>query len=255
MDEPDGSTLYLGARPPKHDHRTLQLANYLTGRLPPPPAVVDWTRPVTDWPMWLNDRIGDCTFASAADMILSWTTNAGQARPVTNEDVLAGYEQVGGYVLGHPETDGGCYELDVLNYWRRQGIGGHRIVAYMQLDHHRRRQIRQAIALFGGVYIGAALPLTARTQFQAGRPWRAMTGPAGQAGSWGGHAVPVLGYARQLTCVTWGRLQRMTWGFWDRYVSEAYAVVSADLLDLDGRGPEGLDLQHLLDDLAAVTAG
>jgi hypothetical protein len=245
--------LKLGAQPPRHDDRTLQLATYLTPDLPPPPANVDWSGPVTDWPVYLNNKIGDCTCAAAAHLILGWTANAGAPRPVADTDVLTAYEAVGGYNPADPRTDQGAVELDVLRYWRRTGIGGHQPAAFVQVDHTNHRQVKQAINLFGGVYIGAALPVSARDQFRARQTWRPAFGPEGRKGSWGGHAVSVFGYGpRGLTCVTWGSKQRLTWGFWSRYVVEAWCLVASDFLDPAGQDPQGLDLAHLLDDLAAI---
>ena len=72
-------------------------------------------------------------------------------------------------------------------------------------------------------------------------------------GSWGGHAVNVVAYDdRTLTVVTWGRLQEMTWAFWERYVDESYAIISPDFLDA-GKAPNGFDLAALRRDLALVT--
>ena len=52
--------------------------------------------------------------------------------------------------------------------------------------------------------------------------------------------------------VTWGRLQRMTWGFWDRYCEEAYCALSTDFVE-HGRAPNGFDLEALQAELALVT--
>jgi hypothetical protein len=45
----------------------------------------------------------------------------------------------------------------------------------------------------------------------------------------------------------------MTWSFWERYVDEAYALISPDFLE-GGKTPNGLDLASLKADLALVTA-
>jgi len=55
-----------------------------------------------------------------------------------------------------------------------------------------------------------------------------------------------------LTCTTWGKLQDMTWSFWDRYCDEAYAIVSTDFLQ-QGKSPAGFDLATLQSDLQLVT--
>ena len=67
--------------------------------------------------------------------------------------------------------------------------------------------------------------------------------------------LDVVGYDRSaLTVVTWGRLQELTWSFWDRYVDEVYAVLSVDFLDETGQAPNGFELAALKKDLALVTA-
>ena len=58
----------------------------------------------------------------------------------------------------------GAIELDVLRYWRKRGIGGHRIGAYAAVGTHDHELTRTAAWLFGGLYIGLALPLTAQSQ-------------------------------------------------------------------------------------------
>jgi len=45
----------------------------------------------------------------------------------------------------------------------------------------------------------------------------------------------------------------MTWSFWERYVDEAYCLLSDDFLNA-GRAPNGFDLAALKEDLALVTA-
>ena len=225
----------LGKLPVKTDVRTLRLARYVErAKLPPPPPDLDLAAAVMEWPMYANDRIGDCTTAAAAHMIEAWTAPVrGGAVEVSERAVLAAFNKVKQI---DPRTgEEGAVELDVLTYWRKRGIGG--VAAF----------------LFGGLYIGLELPLSA--QHQAMWDWtHRLEGPA-KPGSWGGHAVDVVGYDREaLTVVTWGRLQELTWSFWDRYVDEVYAILSVDFLDEAGEAPNGFDLAALKADLALVTA-
>ena len=104
----------------------------------------------------------------------------------------------------------------------------------------------------GGLYIGLALPLSA--QREQTWDWNGSLTGDDRPGSWGGHAVDVVRYsAGSLTAVTWGRLQDLTWPFWDRYVDEAYCILSNDFLS-SKRAPNGFDLDALKADLALVTA-
>ena len=76
----------LGRRAMKTDSRTLHLGNYLrTGTaLPTPPLAMVWGKPVTQWGMMLNDRLGDCTMAGLAHAVQTWTANSG-----AGEDTLS----------------------------------------------------------------------------------------------------------------------------------------------------------------------
>jgi len=154
-------------------------------------------------------------------------------------------------------NDNGAQEIDVLNYWRQTGIAGHKIQAYVALEPSNTTHIMDGTWIFGGCYIGLALPKTAQAQTQNHQPWSATaagTTGDGAPGSWGGHAVPVVAYdSRSVTVVTWGALQTMTWGFWAAYCDEAYAILSPDFLKKkDGKPatPDGFNVQQLLEDLA-----
>lgn len=244
----------LGKLAPRHDERTLQMAKYCAMAAPAPPAHINWAGNVPAWGMMLNDTLGDCTFAAAGHMIQGWTFDAtGTPIIVSDAAVLKGYEDVGGYVPGHPETDNGAVELDVLNYWRKTGVGGHKIAGYTALEPRNYQHIMQSVWLFGGAYIGVALPLSAQTQHLV---WSVPSnGPHGRGtpGSWGGHAVPVLGYNSQvLMFVSWGQVMYMTWQFWKYYCDEAYAVLSQDWLKSNKLAPSGFDFTTLQQDLSLV---
>jgi hypothetical protein len=248
--------LALGKGPVKHDDRTLPMARYTTAA-PPPPPTADWSGKVRGWSMFANDEFGDCTFATAGHELLAWSTYAGRT-PIrlSDDEVLAAYSALTGFRPDDPDTDRGAVELDVLNYWRRVGIGGHKITAYASVDFRNVDQLKLAISLFGGVYVGLALPLAARSQFKNGQLWRPGFGPSARKGSWGLHAVPILGYdSRGCVCPTWGRLQWMTWGFTARYMDECYAIVSPTFFDDGGHTPQGLDANALMGDLRRVTGG
>ena len=166
---------------------------------------------------------------------------------------------------------------------------------------HPISQIATAIWLFGGAYIGVELPLAAQSQDVWNVP--ANPGPDDEPGSWGGHAIYLVGYDlpelpiadcrlsienqginplssggnrpstlenrqsnvgsdqssidnRQsaITCITWGQPKRMTWAWFEKYCSEAYALVSKDWLSASGVSPSGFDLATLESDLKAVSA-
>ena len=249
----DPSLLRLGKKAVRHDDRTLQLAKYLGSALPPPPASLVWsTKTDNKWPMFMNDSLGDCTCASAAHMEQLWSA-AGIKSEITvaDADVLAMYEGAAGYNPKDPSTDQGAVELDVLKFWQKTGLAGRKIGPYASVSVQSKTITKDGIYLFGGIYTGFALPVSAQSQAVWDVPARGAVG-RGAPGSWGGHAVPVIDYdVRGLTCVTWGALKRMTWAFYQTYCDEAYAILSPDFLSA-GKSPAGFDAATLAADLAKL---
>jgi hypothetical protein len=242
----------LGKLPVRTDVRTLRFKRYVdAARLPTPPDTFDLTPHVAEWPMYANDRRGDCTTAAAGHMIEAWTAAAaGKAVEISEAAVLAAFDEV--RVVDPLTGEEGAIELDVLRLWRKHGIARHRIGAFASVPRYEHELVRAAAWLFGGLYIGLSLPLSARRQDLW--DWTGSLSGDSKPGSWGGHAVDVVRFdAAGLTVVTWGRLQTMTWSFWDRYCDESYAILSRDFLS-HGRTPNGFDLQALKQDLELVTA-
>jgi hypothetical protein len=243
----------LGRKAPRRDSRTLQLANYVDhGVLPQVPPKFDWGRAVDKWPVMLNDRLGDCTCAAVGHTLQCWSANVGQEVILPDDEILHLYEAVSGYDPATGANDDGAVELDVLNYWRQTGVAGHKIAAYVALEPGNHDHMRIATFLFGAVYTGIALPQTIQGQEVWSVPPEGLTG-AGAPGSLGGHAVPIIGYdAAGLLCVTWGYIQRLTYGFWAAYGEEAYGILSPDWTTGAKRAPNGFDITALQDDLVAL---
>lgn len=243
----------LGKLAPKHDARTLQLANYLQPSvLPTIPASQDWSSKVPSWPLYGNDILGDCTAAGVAHMLMAWSANANTEITPTDHDVIKLYSAVSGYDPNTGENDNGAVELDVLNYWRKHGIAQHKIYAYASLQPRNHSHIKAAVYLFGGVYIGLALPLSAQNQDIWDIPHGGFAGN-GRPNSWGGHAVNVVSYTEDyITVVTWGALKKLTWAFADHYMDEAYSVLSKDFLDSKGVAPNAIDWDALRSDLKQI---
>lgn len=245
-------TFRAGRLPAQPARPHLRLGSY-TGALPAPPASADRLSRVSSWPMYGNDVAGDCTFAEVGHAVQSFTTyGQGVTVTVTDQDVLGGYEALTGYRPGEPSTDRGAYIQDVLGYWRKTGIGGHRIVAYAAVDVADLTAVRQAINLFGGLSIGMNVPASAVDQFHAGQTWDVVKGSRNE----GGHCIFAGAYGPGwLDGITWGRRQRMTEAFWRAYVDEAWAALTLDQLSAAGLDPQGLTLFQLGQDLAALTGG
>ena len=141
----------LGKQPVKHDPRTLQFGAYLKQGLAPPPPSKSWTAkiPANGWGMMHNDKYGDCTCAAAGHMIMEWSANTGKEVVVPDADILAFYNH-----FAHGHADAGANMLDVLNYWRKQGLDKHKVIAFAALELKTDIQAKDAVNLFGACYIG-----------------------------------------------------------------------------------------------------
>lgn len=239
----------LPARPAKPQ---LRLEDYVTTQLAPPPMASDWQMPIDDtgWPMYLNDEIGDCTFAEVGHHIELVTGNAsGKPVEVADSDVLQGYEAVSGYKPGDESTDTGCYIADVMAYWQKTGIAGHRILAYASIHPTNTTLVQQAIYLFGGVSIGLNVSQANEDQFNAGKPWDYVKGSR----NLGGHCVLLGAYGPSTwRVITWGAEQAMTPAFWQHQVDEVWVPVTTEWFK-DGKAPNGIDMASLGADYTALT--
>jgi hypothetical protein len=258
----DGSFahLKLGRLPARQDPRTLMLARYIDSAvvLPTVPAAVDHTTDVPSWPMYGNDTLGDCTCASAGHLIQCWSAAHGHEVVLGEAAVDRAYWETGippasHGVAGGP-TDTGRNELDVLNYWRHHGVGRHKIAAYAAVDPANVAMVKAAIYLFGGVYTGIQLPLTAQNQPEWDVVGDGATGYSAPD-SWGGHAVPYLAYDQStFTAITWGEPMKLTTAFHTAYTNEVYAIISPDWAPASGASPDGFNQAALVADLATVSS-
>ncbi|WP_435643885.1 hypothetical protein ACR9VJ_26520 [Streptomyces sp. H49] len=222
----------LGKLPAQPARPHLKLSAVLRERLAAPPASADWQADTIRWPMYANDRVGDCTCAGVGHMVNQLTFyGSGQEVVPTEDHVLAMYSAITGYTPSDPNSDTGAYCQDVLAYWRRTGLEGHRIMAYASLDVSNLTEIKQAVAAFGTVYVGLNFPDSAMTQFNEGKTWDVVRGARVE----GGHCVIVGAYGGgKFGLVTWGAEAEMTEAFWKKYVDEAWVVLDQDGLEKAG---------------------
>lgn len=244
----------LGRRRSATDRRALQLRDVLHADLPASPLAVRRDELVPDVvSAYGNDDVGDCTVAALAYLVETWSDHGARSALMSVDDVVRTYSDVSGFIPGRPETDIGCDMLSVLRNWRRRGadgVSGRVVDAYAAVSYHDVEEVATAVYLFGGVYVGLQLPLQAQRE----TTWTSPTSLLGEAtpGSWGGHAVACCRCDRTGAWLrTWGKLQRIEWGWWRAYVDECYAIVSPDWLH-EGLTTNGLDLEKLEAYLAAL---
>jgi hypothetical protein len=235
----------MGKLAPQFPVELKEMPAYIAQPLPQAPTAVDWAKNVVSWPMDGNDAYGDCTMAAAAHMIQSWNAETGQQMPVpADKEVIAQYLKLTG------GQDTGLVESQVLKTWMSKGLWSNKIAGYAPVNVHSLDALKQAIAFFGGVYVGIQVPDNAQTQFAAGQPWTLVADWQSQPIE-GGHAIPLLGYDDQyLYAITWGAVQPMAWDWWSTYGDEAWVILSAEFEHAGNVG--GIDLATLKADLAKV---
>lgn len=220
--------------------------------LPAPPKLAGHVG-LADSNMFANDRLGDCVCAGAGHETLLWNQLGGKTVTVTDQNVIAMYEAVAGYNPADPSTDQGTDMAAAASWRRKTGLADaagtrHKIGAYVAIDKGNRTELMQAIWLFGAAGVGIQFPASAMTQFDAGKPWTVVKGSKIE----GGHYVAAVGYdSAYIYVITWGKLQRMTWAFFDKYNDEGFAYLSTEFIKA-GKSPEGFDLTTLQSDLAAL---
>ena len=236
----------LGKHPKKQDSRNLQFSKYIkTTVLPPVPAVVDYSDKITQWGMMLNDRIGDCTIAAAGHLIEEWTDGK---TIVPDSTITSVYSFISGYDPVTGKNDNGCAELDVLNYWHNNGINNDKIGAFTEVDIKKPVDIKTALYLFNGLYIGVNLPESAQNEFQENLPWTVVQGSPIE----GGHAIILTGFdSKYFHAVTWGALVSIEPAWLSKYMDEAYAIISNDYFS-GAKTLEGFDIASLMSDLNLI---
>lgn len=240
---------------PEETHPRVKLVNHLT--LPPSdvPAVIDWHSKVPSYPMLLNDRLGDCTSAGWWHLVQTWTAYAGSEFVPTDQNALDLYELFG-YNPANTQPDGsnpsdqGAVEQDVLGRLAQAPVDGHGCVAFAQVDHTSADEMKAALAVFGGLYVGIQCPQSMQQQFGAGDVIDYVPGSPVE----GGHCIVIVGWdADYIYVVTWGEVARMTWNFWAHYGDEAWVVVTKDFIEANGMSPTGLSLATMLTDFHQIT--
>ena len=243
----------FGRLAPIHDARTFKFARYRMASMPAAPDSCNLVtgimerlgivNPATIWPMDDNDTLGNCTIAGIAHAVTTYRGMLHEVRVPSAADVDALYFKL----TGGP--DSGLMELDVLNYWRQNTFADDQIMAFVAIDPKNHEHVKQAVAYFGGSYIGFQVQENACEDFTAGKTWDA--GPLTQDG----HAVYVVGYdANGVWVLTWGGIQKATWAWWDCCVAcqngEAWVILPPES-QVAGFAT-GFDFETLKADLAAL---
>ncbi|MDB5177525.1 MAG: hypothetical protein JWN75_1193 [Candidatus Saccharibacteria bacterium] len=251
------SDLKFGKTAARPEAVKFKFANYADKKvLPKPPRSFghEASVPKTKWGMLANDQYGCCVLAGAAHESMLWTRMSKTCpdSEFSEAGVLAAYADITGFKPSDPATDNGTDMKDAASYRRKVGIldknnERHKIAAYLSIDPTNLTEHYQALYLFGALGIGIQCPSNVIDQFDAGKAWSVTKGTKIE----GGHYVPLVARRNTLMCVTWGKTQGMTAGFFGKYNDESIAYLSEEMLE-NRKSPEGFDYDALLADLNSL---
>jgi hypothetical protein len=236
------SDFKLGRLPATRPAALKDLAVYATGPLPTPPATREV--PAANYPMDGNDTYGDCTIAGVAHLIRGWDVETAESDAVPTEGAVVQeyFKLTGG-------EDTGLNEAEVLKTWQTTGLFGEQIAGYAPVNPKDLLQLHQAVAFYGGLYLGIMCPQSAQEQFARGEEWTYVEGSP----VLGGHCVVALGYGPHggLHCATWGGIAVLEASFLAHYLDEAWVILPHQMVEAKGDAL-GIDLAALEADLAKV---
>lgn len=257
--------LKLGRLPSKYDGRDLQFGEYLfTRKEVYVPPVFGHGNTFKDWGMLGNDQYGDCVWAGFDHEVMNYANLA--AGGVTGQEVvkfstantLSDYGSTG----FNPETgenDNGTEVRSALGYRQTTGLVDetgkrHKIGAYVSIDPKNHKHIITALWIFEAVGLGFAVPESAMTQFNEGKPWDVSTR---ETKIIGGHYVPLIGKpvpTGEFAVITWAQRQLMTEKFFNNYVEECWAYITPEELQKRSQANwGGFNWRQLEEDLKVVT--
>ena len=235
-----------GMRLTAHDPRTLHFGSFLAPDLGPAPVASDNLATVGSrlgiktgirnlFPMYANDRLGDCTIAAKWHAETLFAGLLGRREVAAESVVIDEYTRLGN------GQDVGLDPLVVLKDWRASG----RILAYASVDPHSPDIVRHAISLFKCLYVGFRTQAQTEQQFEANIPWSAGSVTKD------GHMVMIPNYLPEGFLVsTWGAFARARWP-WTETWDTAWVVIPREAAD-PSFAP-GFDVPALMAKMAQIT--
>jgi hypothetical protein len=252
-----GRHVKFGRKPPKANGLHPRFARY-AGALPTAPSKVDY-RPLA--PTVLadvlgNDNEGDCVIAGFYHWLGIVTGGAGKLFRPTLAQINGDYHDIGGFVVGDPSTDNGCDLQTAMNHYMTKGAqNGTKLAGWLSVDATNIAQVKQALWLFEGSYIGIGLPDAWINPFPStnGFVWDVGTpDPAN------GHCFLGVGYDDSgMTIDTWGLFGTFTWPAVQQLCAsrnggELYLLLTPDVIaKATAKAPNGFDWATLVADFDA----
>lgn len=216
----------LGKRPAEYDHRNITLPSIFRRELPVVPTAFDSAGSLAGQPvpMFGNDLHGDCVLAARAHQQLHFEfVEQHKIIDITDCNVIAEY---------YKETNGqdtGLSLLQSLKCWCKGWYAAKRLYvldSFASIDKHDLLSIRQAIYFLCGAQAGVQLPIN--LDLRQLTEWSDTSEPIPSASDERGHAINLVAYDQtSFTIETWGRRQKVSTAWLQKYADEMYACVDA----------------------------
>ena len=217
---------------------------------------------ITDESSYAFNGAGDCAWAGPGHETMAITHDGNDtAAKFTCLNILDQYAQYLGLKDAselNANNDQGSNVRDVLQHRATTGLidtagVAHKIGVYVSLELGNWQNLREASYLFEEVGLGIQFPESAMDQFNAGQKWSVVNGASIE----GGHYIPIVGHPEGgiWDCITWGRVQPMTWNFVAKYGDEMWAYISLErykaVTGQDAEGYKDVDLERYIKQLAS----
>lgn len=214
------------------------------------PSAADYLAPFSTWKKLGNDRYANCVPVTWANMRRLVTSK------LTGREVYPSMHQVMElYRTQNPNFDPkqGVAIQDLLKYLvDNGGPDGVRAIAFAEVKiTENLDEIRQALAIFGSVWVGLQVKTSNRDEFDYRQPW---TPPTSSNEPPESHSVLVGGYSdnSSLKLVTWGQTVQVTKEFAANRMVEAWVVVWPEHL-ASRRFMKGVNLNQLRNEFEKLT--
>jgi hypothetical protein len=252
-----------GRRPPKNAP-ALRFASFLRSAVPSYPAAEDYLAKLTGWQLLGNDVAGDCNAVTWANMRRLVTATLTTEYYPTQAQVWKfyqtqnpGFDPAGTQSTNGPgsKDDQGMDIQTGLEYLHATGgPDGVQAVAFAKVDHTDMAQVKAALSIFGGLWLGIQVLDANQQQFAEGKTWTDVPGSAID----GGHAILGGGYQPDVRFITWAKETQFGPSFWNGnvrgtpLVEEAWLAIWPEHLGTKAF-EEGVDQAALAADYQALT--
>jgi len=230
-----------GKRPPKNAP-AIHFRSILSAVTPAHPASADYLLGMPGWAMLGNDAAGNCvavTWANFRRLVTMALTSAGYYPSIDQVWAIYKTQNPGFDPNGSASTNGpgSLYDqgMDIqtlLEYLvKTGGPDGVKALAFAKVNFKSLDDVKAAMAIFGGVWIGCNVTDANQQEFEDGKPWDFVpTSPVE-----GGHSVLGGGYGATTSTrpalkgdakfITWADETSMTDAFWQNQVDECWVVI------------------------------